>query len=209
MIVFHHRSLLLAFALLLSGCSILQPVSPLVLKEYRLESASMAKSMVSSPSSVSIEISTIRAVPELDGRHMLYVQHPYQIERYQQSEWQQKPASMLMPLVMAALEGSGLFQVVLHSPNPINVTYRLELELVQLEQEFTVHPSLIHLGLRAYFTENKSRTIVAWQEFNVTQAAPTEDAYGGVIASRLATTEVLRQLVEFCRSHLRQTMATP
>ncbi|MBC3863332.1 membrane integrity-associated transporter subunit PqiC [Undibacterium jejuense] len=209
MIVFHYRSLILAFALLLSGCSILQPVSPPVLKEYRLEAASMAKSMVSLPSSLSIEISTIRAVPELNGRHMLYVQHPYQIERFQQSEWQQKPASMLTPLVVAALEASGLFQVVLRSPNPINVNYRLELELVQLEQEFTTYPSVIHLGLRAYLTENKSHTIVAWQEFNVTQAAPTEDAYGGVIASRLATTEVLRQLVELCRSHVGQTNATP
>ena len=203
MIVFHQQSLLLAFALLLSGCSILQPVSPTVLKEYRLEAASIVKSMLSSPSAVSVEMSTIRAAPELDGRHMLYVQHPYQIEHYQQSEWQQRPASMLTPLVVAALEASGLFQVVLQSPNPINVTYRLDLELVQLEQEFTTHPSMIHLGLRVYLTENKFHTIVAWQEFNVTQAAPTEDAYGGVIASRLATTEVLRQLVEFCRSHAR------
>jgi len=162
MIVFHQQSLLLLFALLLSGCSILQPVSPPVLKEYRLEATSVAKSMVSSPSSVSVEISNILAVPELDGRHMLYVQHPYQIERFQQSEWQQTPASMLTPLVVAALEASGLFQVVLQSPNPINVTYRLNLELVQLEQEFTTQPSVIHLGLRVYLTENKSHTIVAW-----------------------------------------------
>ncbi|MFZ6849210.1 ABC-type transport auxiliary lipoprotein family protein [Undibacterium sp. RuRC25W] len=196
--------LILASGLLLSGCSLLQPVSPSPQKEYRLEAAPFVSVVRPPTSSMSITLSIIRAASGLDSKNMWYLRRPSQINRYQQSQWQQRPATMLMPLVMNALEVSGLFTVIVQSPNPINTTYQLELELTQLEQDFTVHPSVVHVGLRAYLSENKTHTIVAWQEFRVDQTAPTEDAYGQVVASKLATSELLQRLLVFCRSHVSQ-----
>src|SRR5450830_738825 len=181
--------LILASGLLLSGCSLLQPVSPPPQNEYRLEAAPFVSVVRPPTSSMSITLSIIRAASGLDSKNMWYLR---------------RPSTMLMPLVMNALEVSGLFTVIVQSPNPINTTYQLELELTQLEQDFTVHPSVVHVGLRAYLSENKTHTIVAWQEFHVDQTAPTEDAYGQVVASKLATSELLQQLLVFCRSHVSQ-----
>ncbi|MFZ6862738.1 ABC-type transport auxiliary lipoprotein family protein [Undibacterium sp. Ji67W] len=207
--IFDHKLPLSAVILALSGCGMLQPVSPPSMKEYRLEAVNAAKVITYPAPTVSIDISIIRAAPGLDTKRMLYVQHPYQIEYYQHSAWQQKPTSMLMPLVVTAIEASGLFHVVLQSPDPINATYHLALELTQFEQDFTVHPSVVHFGLRAYLAENKTHTVVAWTDFDVKQNLLTEDAYGGVVASKLATTEALQQLVQFCRLHIVQGNAAP
>ncbi|MFZ6690811.1 ABC-type transport auxiliary lipoprotein family protein [Undibacterium sp. SXout20W] len=183
----------------LLGCTVLQPVSPPELTTYTLE-APLTRLNVRLPGSdKSILLGNIRADAELGSKHILYRKKAFQIDVYQQSQWQQSPALMLFPVVTRALEHSGLFELVLKTPTPIIADYRLDLNITSLQQEFTSHPSQVRFGLHAYLSENKTSVILGAKEFEAVVASPSEDAYGAVIASNIAVAQVLQQLTEFCR----------
>jgi len=192
------NKLILASLFLLQACSVLQPVAVPSLILYRLELPKQVRKETLASPVVSIQLGHIHADSGLDSKQMLYVNKPYQINAFAQSQWQQTPALMLTPLVVSALEGSGQFQVVLSPTVPMSATYRLDLDIISLQQDFMVFPSQIHFGLRAYLSENKNSTLIALHEFDITVATSSEDAYGGVVASNIAVAQVLQQLTQFC-----------
>ncbi|MFZ6774947.1 ABC-type transport auxiliary lipoprotein family protein [Undibacterium sp. SXout7W] len=191
--------------LLTTACSVLQPVPVAPILVYRLDAPEFTTSTTLQYQPASILIGHIRAVAGLDSNRMLYSRQLYQVEVFQQSQWQKAPAAMLMPLVTSALESSGQFQVVLQTPNSIQAVYRIDLEVTRLQQEFTTYPSHSRFSLRAYLSDNRTQTFIAWHEFDITIAAPSEDAYGGVIASNRAVALVMHQLIAFCTEQLTRT----
>lgn len=196
--------LLPLLAVLIAGCSALQPANVPVAAVYRLDTVASAPApgkAVGNPP-VSILIGNIRAAAGFDSNRMLFMRQPHRVEEFQQSQWQKPPAAMLMPLVTSALESSGLFKVVLQAPSALQTTYRLDLEIRNLQQDFTSTPSRVHFVLRAHLSDNQNQQITAWREFDVNIATPTEDAYGGVLASNQAVTQALQQLAAFCAEQL-------
>ncbi|MFZ6760484.1 ABC-type transport auxiliary lipoprotein family protein [Undibacterium sp. Ji50W] len=202
----HLAQLLPVLALSMAGCSALQPANVPVAAVYRLDTVATVATVpnITAPAratgtpAASILIGNIRAAAGFDSNHMLFMRQPHQIEEFQQSQWQKPPAAMLMPLVTSALESSGLFKVVLQAPTALQTTYRLDLEIRSLQQDFTSTPSRVHFVLRAHLSDTKNQQITAWREFEVNLATPTEDAYGGVLASNQAVTQALKQLTGFC-----------
>jgi len=208
----HPSKLLPVLALLIAGCSVLKPADVPVAAVYRLDAkvdtavVGTANALAKAPSNlpVSILIGNIRAAAGFDSNRMLFMRQPHQVEEFQQSQWQKPPAAMLMPLVSSSLEASGLFKVVLQAPSALQTTYRLDLEILSLQQDFTSTPSRVHFVLRAHLSDNQNQQITAWREFDVNIATPTEDAYGGVLASNQAVTQALQQLTAFCAEQLGQ-----
>ena len=56
----------------------------------------------------------------------------------------------------------------------------------------------MHFTLRAYLLNDKTRRVLAWREFDVTEAAASENPYGGVLAANRAAQTLLDQLAQFC-----------
>lgn len=138
-----------------------------------------------------------RAAAGVDTRGIVYVRQVHTVEIYAQSQWVDTPAQMLQPLVVRALEQTGAFRAVLRAPSAASADLRLDIELLRLQQDFTVTPSQVRLSLRATLVDTSSRRALEWREFDARVAAPSEDAYGGVRAANLAVQGVLEELAAF------------
>ena len=109
-----------------------------------------------------------------------------------------KTVVALYCLVRAA-EATGAFGVVLLAPATASTRWRLETELLRLQQNFSAGgPSQLRLTLRAVLVDSSSRAVLASREFDTSLPAASEDAAGGAAAAQRAALQVARQLAQFC-----------
>jgi cholesterol transport system auxiliary component len=184
----------------LSGCSVLQPADVVQPKLYSLDYAKPAalSRQGTKADAPTLVLGTPHAAAGFDGTHMVYVRQPHKLEYFRESQWVDSPVAMLPPLAAAAIESSGTFGAVLQSPTSVRGQYRLDMEIVRLQQEFISTPSREHFTLRAHILDTATHEVVAWREFDASVPAPSDDPYGGVIAANQAATKVLAELAAFC-----------
>ncbi|MDP2784444.1 MAG: ABC-type transport auxiliary lipoprotein family protein, partial [Sulfurimicrobium sp.] len=101
-------------------------------------------------------------------------------------------------LLIQAAESSGAFGAVVTPRSGVVAQLRLESEIVRLQQEFMGAPSRVHFTLRVQLIDVAARKVLATREFDVTENAPSEDPYGGVLASNRAVSRVLDEVSAFC-----------
>jgi cholesterol transport system auxiliary component len=143
-----------------------------------------------------------RAAPGFDSTRMVYVRRPQELEAYALHAWIATPAQMLAPLMLHALQAAGAFRAVLSAPSSGHGAWRLETEIIRLQQDFTERPSRVRLTLRAVLVETATRQVLAWREFDESAPATSEDAAGGVAAASQATQRVVAALVAFCSAQV-------
>jgi cholesterol transport system auxiliary component len=144
-----------------------------------------------------ILVAASAARPGYDSVRMVYVTRAYELQFFARHEWVAPPAQMLTPLLVEALERGGKFRAV-QSPAHVVPALRLETEIIALQQEFTVRPSQIRFVLRAGLVDVAKRRVVAIEEFEAVEPAPSEDPYGGVVAANHAVSRVLGELAKWC-----------
>ena len=189
-----------ALAALLSGCSgSLLPKPPAPPTRFTLDvpGAAVAPRPAAAGAPVLV-VALPRAAPGFDSHRMLYLRRPQELEAYASNEWVDTPARMLAPLLVQSLQDSGAFSAVLLAPSAASGAWRLESELIRLQQDFGSQPSQVRLTLRAVLVDTTSRQVIAWREFDETVAAATDDAAGGAAAAHQATGRVLAALAAFC-----------
>jgi cholesterol transport system auxiliary component len=187
-------------AMLLCGCSMLLSAdSP----PPELFSFDTTQQVVESPQHVqdgapTLIVSVPRAAAGFDGRQIIYVRQEHKLEYFRQSQWVDTPASMLSPLIVAALERSGQFSAVVPSPTSAWGQLRLDVEIVRLQHEFLTLPSRAHFTLRAHLLDTATHQVVAWREFDAIVTSSSEDPYGGVLAASSTVRIVIEELAAFC-----------
>ena len=185
---------------MLCGCSMLFSVNPPPPELFSFDSSRQA---VQSPPHVkngapTLVVSIPRADAGFDSRQIIYVRQAHKLEYFRQSQWVDPPASMLSPLIIAALERSGQFAAVVQSPTSAVGQLRLDVEIVRLQHEFLLLPSRAHFTLRAHLIDTATRQVVAWREFDAFVPSTREDPYGGVLAANSAVRMVIEELATFC-----------
>ncbi|HEX8011514.1 MAG TPA: ABC-type transport auxiliary lipoprotein family protein [Casimicrobiaceae bacterium] len=146
---------------------------------------------------VVIEVAQPRAWPGFDTAQIAYVRQPYQLDYFAASRWADTPARMLGPLLARALEQTGSFRAVVQAPTMVPADFRIDTEIVRLQQNFATQPSRVELTLRMQLTDVRRRQVVAAKVFEETENAPSENAAGGVIAANAALQRVLKQVADF------------
>ena len=84
------------------------------------------------------------------------------------------------------------------APSLAAADLRLETELVRLQQDFGAKPSRVHFTLRAQVVDVAGRRVLASAEFDETEAAASDDPYGGVLAANRALARLLERVTAFC-----------
>lgn len=148
-------------------------------------------------SDVTLEVSVPRATPGFDTPRIAYVERPYVIDYYSRSEWADTPARMLGPLLAAALEQSDGFRAVVLAPTSAQAELRVDVELLRLQQDFTIKPSRADFAVRIQVVDPKARRVLATLVVEETEPAATQDAYGGVAATNAALKRALERTVAF------------
>jgi len=186
---------LAAVAALLAACAALPP--PQAIEDIYVLDARPAG--VSAPRrDVVLAVSMPRARAGFDTAQMAYERRPHELEYYARNRWADAPARMLAPLLVQALEQSSGLRAVVPASSVAAADLRLDVELVRLVQDFATRPSRVRLTVRAQLTDVGSRRVVATREFDETESAPSEDAYGGVVAANRALERLLGRIVELC-----------
>jgi cholesterol transport system auxiliary component len=138
-----------------------------------------------------------KAQAGFDTERMAYLPRPYEVNYYAFNQWADTPARMLHRVIVENLDKSGLWSAVLQSPGAVPAQYRLDLDNLILEQQFFSQPSRVRLSVRAQIIETKKPAILATRSFEVLEAAPTEDAYGGVLAANQAAAKLLIEIADW------------
>lgn len=139
-------------------------------------------------------VSPPQADPGFETPRMVYVKRPYELEYYAVNQWADSPARMIGPLMVHALGRTASWRAVIPLPSSIRGDYRLDSHGLTLQQEFLDKPSLVRATLRAQLVDVKDSKVVGSKTFEVVEPAPSEDAYGGVLAANLATAALLNRL---------------
>lgn len=202
------RSAFLVSLSLLGGCSSLLPAPPAADNIYLLEARAVPKpavagnaGAVSPQREVVLAVSMPHARAGFDTAQMVWVQQAHGLKVYSRNRWADTPARMLAPLIAQTLEHAGAFQAVVQTPSAVPAALRLDTELIRLQQDFSVRPSRVQLTLSAQLIDVGTRRVIASAEFDETENAVTEDAYGGVRAANLALERLLARLADFCIKH--------
>lgn len=188
----------LALSLLAAALSACSPVKMPVTNQYQISSYS-AKQLARHPSHNTLLVTIPEAVAGYQTEAMLYVKKPYQLDSFAKNAWVDPPANMLYPLLTQSIQRTGYFRAVSSSPYTQGADYRLDTQVLHLEQNFLRKPSTLELSLKVVLTRVSDNKIIASRIINQSQPCPMDNPYGGVIAankaSLLSTAEVARFVV--------------
>jgi cholesterol transport system auxiliary component len=181
-----------ATLLIISACS---PIKTPVTHQYKLEAFSQAISKHTFDHS--ILISQPEAMAGYQTEQMLYIQKPYQLSAFSENAWVGTPANMLYPLLIQSLQHSHAFKAVASSPFADRVDYRLDTQILAMEQNFLNKPSVFVMSLKAVLTRVKNNQVLASRIISVRVPCPMDTPYGGVIAANKASVIVTEKIKHF------------
>jgi cholesterol transport system auxiliary component len=154
-----------------------------------------------------IQLSPLQAEPGFETPRMVYLKRPYELEHFAANQWADTPANMFAPLLAQSLSRSGLWRDVVLLPSLLPGDYRLDVYGFALQQEFVQQPSRVRVTGLAQLVDLKQSTIVGMQRFETIELAPSENAYGGVVAANRAVALLLDQITAWLRECVRHSSA--
>jgi cholesterol transport system auxiliary component len=186
-------------AIMLNGCSI-GPAEKSAPRTYLLDPELSFKSTPANAAGTSLGtllVTTPRAQAGFDTPRMVYLLRPHEVSYYALNQWTDSPARMLAHPLVQAMESTRLWNAVVQAPSPVLAGYRLDCDNLVLEQQFFSNPSRVRLALRAQLIDVNRQSVMGTRDFEIFEVAPSEDAYGGVVAANRATAKLLEQLAEW------------
>lgn len=152
-------------------------------------------------------VSPTQSEPGFESPRMVYIKRVYEMEYYAHNQWADAPARMFTPLLAHALARNGGWEAVVPLPASVRGEFRLDSNGFALQQEFLQQPSRVRVTVRMQLIELKESRIVGTRTFETTEDAPSDDAYGGVLAANRAMTTMLEQIGSWLQGCLRRAPA--
>jgi cholesterol transport system auxiliary component len=150
-------------------------------------------------------VSPPQTEPGFETQRMVYVKRPYELEYFSVNQWADIPVRMFAPLMVQAFNRSGMWHAVIPLPSSIPGDYRLDTYGFQLQQEFLQQPSRVRVTARLQLVDLKKSTILGTRVFETVENAPSENAYGGVLAANRAVAGLLDQIVSWLQQCVRHS----
>ncbi|AUI67547.1 ABC-type transport auxiliary lipoprotein family protein [Beggiatoa leptomitoformis] len=148
-------------------------------------------------------VSMPQAASGFDRVEQTYIRIPSVLETYSRSQWIDTPARMLLPLLVNQLESTGKFGAILSvTTASVLGEYRLDTEILRIQQEFTTPTNQVRFILRAQLLDMQAQQIVATRIFEATAPTDSDDAAGGAKAINHAVATVLQDLTDFVLAHI-------
>ncbi len=145
----------------------------------------------------SLLVSTPLAASGYDSEQMLYIQKPFEIGAFSKNAWVASPARMLVPLIVQSLQKSKFFFAVTSIPYSDKTQYRLDTQLIEMQQNFLTTPSTLELVIKNVLTNANTNQVMASNLFSYKVPCPIEGPYGGVMAANVATKQYTKDLTRF------------
>lgn len=186
--------------LILTGCS---PIKTLATNQYKLASFS-AKAYPHKKTNRSILISQPEAMAGYQTEQMLYIQKPYELSAFVHNAWISAPANMLYPLLMQSIQQTGYFYAVASGPYVEKADYRIDAQLIELQQDFLTKPSHVDLVVKVVLTHVEDNRVISSRIFRECVRCPIDTPYGGVIAANKAANAITATISAFVVAQVNQ-----
>lgn len=135
--------------------------------------------------------------PLYDTTQMAYTLQPYQIAYFSQNEWGATPSQMLQPLLVSTLENTHAFSAVLTPPYSGAYSYALRTEILELAQDFSAEPAVLHLNLRLQLNDGANNRLIASKEIVLRVPMLQNNPGAGIEAANNATATALQEAARF------------
>ncbi|MGA9314692.1 MAG: ABC-type transport auxiliary lipoprotein family protein, partial [Solirubrobacteraceae bacterium] len=161
-----------------------------------------SKQLTKHPRHLALWVTAPEAVAGYQTEQMLYVTKPFQLEPFVKNSWTNPPGDMLYPLMVQSLQKTAFFYAVMSSTYSQGADYRLDTQLLTLEQNFLRHPSVIEFSVKVVLTHVSDNKVIASRIISEQIACPADTPYGGVIAANKATLHFTAIMADFVVSHI-------
>lgn len=193
------RIILLLACLSLAACGAVKtPIS----NHYQLTQYSK-KAYKAQPRKRSILVTLPDAMAGYDTEQMLYVKKPYELSVFANNAWSSPPAEMLYPLIVESLQSSGYFYAVASSVYAQMTDYRVDTQLIRLQQNFMAKPSVLEMAVKVVVAKVEDNQVLGSRLFKVAIKTPQDSPLGGVVAANQATEQITGQITAFVIATLR------
>jgi cholesterol transport system auxiliary component len=145
------------------------------------------------------------AEPGYETTKMVYLKRPYELEQYAVNQWADTPTRMFAFVMGERLSRSGSWRAVLPSSSAVRGDFRLDTYGFSLQQEFLQNPSRVRISVRAQLIDLRESRVVGTRVFETVENAPSEDAYGGVVAANQAVVAMLDGMVSWLKECVRRS----
>ena len=187
---------LLATVVLLAGCSL--PLAPPPADStHTLTLAAQASVPPAAPAGRTLQVVMTAAAPGYSTSAMAYRPSEHELRYYARHRWIDRPARLLGQALVDGLSAGGAR--VLAAGSGTQPDYRLLVELLAIEQDFTTRPSRMRLAVRVQLVRVSDRRLLGSQTLRLDQVASSDDPAGGVSAAHALLERAVIQVAEFCR----------
>lgn len=126
------KLLLISLSCILAACG---PVKNPIEHQYQLNAYSSEK-VTHLPSSASLLITPTEAVNGYQTNEMRYSKEAYTLSSFTKNNWVSPPANMLYSLLIQSFRHCGYFSAISSGNYISKTTYRLDTQLLKLQQNF-------------------------------------------------------------------------
>jgi cholesterol transport system auxiliary component len=183
----------------LVACS---PVKIPATNQYQLTEYSN-KHFVKNPRPIALWVTAPEAVAGYQTNQMLYITKPFQLEPFAKNTWTNPPADMLYPLMVQSLQGTGYFHAVMSSVYSQGADYRVDTQVLSLEQNFLKKPSVLEFSAKVVLTRVSDNKVIASKIISQNVPCLADTPYGGVVAANRAARQFTAVMSGFVVSHIR------
>lgn len=178
----------------LCACS---PIKVPNVATYSLTTLQASAQTKNSHSGSTLGVGVPSASPGYEGTDMIYMLTPYELSSFALHRWVAPPAQMILPLVVQALRAKGYFKAVVSTPYSVQTNYRLDFQVLKLQQNFLLPVSREEVVIQVNFFNNRTNQVIASRRFSATVAAGNNTPYSGVLAANQAVARLSQQIASF------------
>lgn len=181
--------------LLLAGCSVLpEPRPPVAYDHYTLAVAPAGQAAAVERVPLTLLLPPPRIRGELAGTRMAYRQAPGRLEFFARSRWADAPQRLLHDLLLERFTREGPYAYVVREATPASADHRLEIEVLEFVQDFTVTPSRFRVRLRWQLLDLGNRRVRLQELIEAEVPAPADSPQGGASAAGTAVNELFERI---------------
>lgn len=145
----------------------------------------------------SLFVSPPEALRGYDSNKMNYTTQAFEVKSFAHHAWLGPPAKMIHPLLTESLQISGYFKAVSSGIYSDKTDYRLDSQLLMLQQNFATKPSQVHLVMKVVLNDGKKNRVITSKIFHYKIPCPSDTPYGGVLAANEAVKRYTADVVHF------------
>jgi cholesterol transport system auxiliary component len=153
------------------------------------------------PGQTTLFVSPPEALRGYDSIKMNYSTEAFEVKSFAHHAWLGSPALMIQPLLTQSLQSSGYFRAVASGIYSDKTDYRLDTQLLMLQQNFMTKPSRLFLVIKLVFNDARKNQVIASKIFQYRIPCSSDTPYGGVLAANEAVKRFTADAVKFVATH--------